>query len=118
MNNLTSIDPRFLYETMKSQKIKVKNEFKNLNEVNFDKLLNKEIEKRQLKEVSEQMESLFINMMFKAMRKNINKHRLIPENHAENIFNDMLYHEYSMKMAKSNKFGLAKMIYDQYSKFI
>ena len=121
MNNLSSIDPRFLYDAMKFEKNKFKNKLLNNKSDNiFNNMINfnKEIKKNQLKKVSEQMEALFINMMFKSMKKNLNKHRLIPENPAENIFNDMLYNEYSQQIAKSNKFGLAKMIYDQYSKFI
>ncbi|MBU1078499.1 MAG: rod-binding protein [Spirochaetes bacterium] len=118
MNDLTSIDPRFLYETLSLEKIKVKNNFKGKDSSVFQSLLDKEVEKKQLREVSRQMEALFINMMFKEMRKNINKYRLIQENPAENIFSDMLYHEYSGQMAKTGKFGLADMIYEQYSKYI
>ncbi len=64
------------------------------------------------------MEALFVDMMFKEMRKNINKFRLIPKNPAEDIFEDMKYKEYALKIAKSNQLGLAKNIYNQLSKYI
>lgn len=118
--SLTSIDPRFLYDSMKLEKMKVKNNFSQSDQNIFNKMLNldKQVKKAQLKKVSQQMESLFVNMMFKSMRKNINKYRLIPKNSAEDIFSDMLYNEYSLQIAKTNKFGLADMIYKQYSKYI
>ncbi len=121
LNNLSTIDPRAIYSTIQLEKIKAEAKLKSLTGIekeDFKKILDKEIEKNQLREVAQQLESLFINIMFKSMRKNINKHRLIPENPAENIFTDMLYQEYSLQMAKDNKFGLAEQIYEQYSKYI
>ena len=117
INNYSTIDPRALYSTIQDKKLEVLSQIKDKTG-NFKKLLNKEVEKKKLKEVAQQLESIFVNMMFKSMRKNINKHRLIKENPAENIFNDMLYQEYSLKLAKTSKFGLAEQIYQQYSQYI
>lgn len=116
MNDITTIDPRFLYEQVRLDAIKAASP--KAGHANFKQILQKEIEKKKLKEAAYQMESIFINMMFKEMRKGLNQHRLIPENPAENIFTDMLYQEYSTQLAKSDKFGLAEMIYDQYSKYL
>ncbi len=113
-SNLSTIDPRSTYDTMQDVKFKA---FKALskkidpNKKNFKNVLDKEIKKTKLKEVAQQFESLFVNMMFKSLRKNLNKHRLIKENPAENIFSDMLYQEYSLQIAKTGEFGLAKQIY-------
>ncbi len=113
-SNLSTVDPRSTYDAMQDAKFKA---FKALskkidpNKKDFKNILNKEVEKTQLKEVAQQFESLFVNMMFKSLRKNINKHRLIKENPAENIFTDMLYQEYSLQIAKSGQFGLAEQIY-------
>ena len=99
LSGLSTVDPRSLYDQMQLEKMKAKTKLHGLNLTDkneFQRLLKAEVKKRQLKEVSQQLESIFINQMFKAMRKNINKHRLLPENHAENIFNDMLYQEYSL----------------------
>ncbi len=100
------IDPRFLYQTIQTKQIK--------------SLASKAkgTDKKKLKEVCYQFESIFINMMLKEMRKTVNKYRLIPRSMAEDIFEDMLYQEYALKMAKSDKFGLAKQIYEQLSKYI
>ncbi len=121
LNNLSTIDPRAIYSTVQLEKIKAEAKMRGLigaERKDFKRILDKEIKKKQLMEVAQQLESLFINMMFKSMRKNINKHRLIKENPAENIFNDMLYQEYSLQMAKADNFGLAKQIYEQYSQYI
>lgn len=121
LNNLSTIDPRALYDNIQSDRIKALSEKNNLtgtDKTKFQDLLDKEIKKKQLREASQQMESIFINMMFKEMRKSINKYRLLPENPAENIFNDMLYQEYSLQIAQTRQYGLAKQIYDQYSQYI
>ncbi len=62
-----------------------------------------------------EMESLFVNQMFKEMRHTIHKTGWLHGGHAEEIFEDMLYNEYSLKVSKNSKLGLAKMIYDQMS---
>ncbi len=113
--DLSVIDPRFLYDDISNKSLSKK--VKNIDKT-FHNKLNKELEKKKLKEVSEQLESIFTDMMFKEMRKNLNKHRLIPQNSAEKIFDEMLYKEYSLKLARSNQLGFAKMIYDNLSKYI
>lgn len=76
---------------------------------------HKNKEEQKLRDVSEQMEAFFVNMMFKEMRKSLGKHQLIDGGMAEDIFKDMLYHEYSGIVAKNTKLGLAEMIYQQLS---
>ncbi len=120
MADLSTIDPRFLYNQINSinlkNKIKNASQTKNSFKINYKK--QREAKLKQLKEVSYQFESIFINMMLKEMRKNLNKFRLIPENPAENIFQDMLYQEYALKLAKSEQLGFAKIIYENLSKYI
>ncbi len=62
-----------------------------------------------------EMESLFVNKMFKEMRKTIHKSDWNHGGHAEEIFEDMLYDEYSLQVSKNSNLGLAKMIYEQMS---
>jgi len=119
--NFSTLDPRSIYDTLRLETLKLKAKLEKLQgaeKEKFKKQLDKKIKQIQLKEVSQQLSSIFINMMFKSMRKNVDKYRLIPKNPAENIFKDMLFQEYSLKIAKDNKFGLAKMIYEQYSKYL
>jgi flagellar protein FlgJ len=117
MNELSIIDPKFLYSELEFNRKVTK---LNSTEKDFKKILKdkKETELKKFKEVCYQFESIFVNMMLREMRKTLNKYRLIPQNPAEEIFNDMLYQEYALKIAKSEQLGLAKIIYEQYSKYI
>ncbi len=78
----------------------------------------KEFELKKLKEVSDDFEALFINELLKSMRKTVNKSELIDGGMAENIFEDMLYNEYSKEFAKTNTFGISQMIYNQMERYI
>ena len=70
---------------------------------------------KKLKEVSENFESLFIDMLFKNMRSSLNeKNLIVPKGQGEKIFEDLLYTEYSKSMSKSGKFGIAELIYKQF----
>lgn len=79
---------------------------------------NKEFEKKRLREVSEDFEALMINQMLKEMRKTVNKSDLINGGMAEQIFEDMLYDEYSKEFSKTKTFGLSEIIYNQLEKYI
>lgn len=117
MNDLSTIDPRFLFNQINS--IKSGNDLKE-KQTEFKTILKekRDGQLKKLKEVCYQFESIFLNMVFKEMRKGLNRHRLIPENPAEKIFSDMLYQEYSLNLAKSEQLGFAKIIYEKYSKYV
>ena len=51
--------------------------------------------------------------MLNIMRKTVNKSVFLDGGFAEELFEDMLYDEYSKKMAKNANFGLANLIYGQ-----
>jgi flagellar protein FlgJ len=68
-----------------------------------------------LYKVCVEFESLFIKQMLDAMRKSVEKSDFLHGGMAENIFEDMLYDEYSMLMAKNSGFGLSDMVYRQLS---
>jgi len=61
------------------------------------------------------LEALFINQMVKVMRKTVNETDFFGKSIAKDIFSDMLYDEYAKQMARSEKFGIAKQIYNQLS---
>lgn len=89
------------------------------NEETIEKIdKNKEFEKKHLREVSEDFEALMINQMLKEMRKTVNKSDLINGGMAEQIFEDMLYDEYSKEFSKTKTFGLSDIIYNQLEKYI
>jgi flagellar protein FlgJ len=68
--------------------------------------------------VCKDFESLFIKQMLDVMRKSVPKDGILEGGFAEDIFDDMLYDEYSKKMADTAKFGIAETIYNQYSRYV
>jgi len=78
----------------------------------------REVKEAQLREASEDFESLLIDQMLSAMRKTLSKEKLYGGGLAEDIFQGMLDEEYSRLMARSESFGLAEKIYDQLSKYL
>jgi flagellar protein FlgJ len=61
-------------------------------------------------------ESLFVNKMLKEMRKSVDKGEWLHGGFAEEIFEDMLYDEYSLQVSKSSNLGMAKMLYNELSR--
>ena len=68
---------------------------------------------KKLKEVAQDFEALFINMMYKSMRSNVGKDVLLDGGMKQEVFEDMLYNEYASMTAKSGGFGLAETIFKQ-----
>ncbi len=66
-----------------------------------------------IREASQEFESLFINMMFKSMRNTVPKGEWLNGGLKQEIFEDMLYEQYSMLMAKRGGIGLGDMVYRQ-----
>jgi len=60
-------------------------------------------------------ESVFIKQMLNVMRKTVEKSDLLHGGFAEDVFEDMLYDEYSRSMAENASFGLSDMLYRQLS---
>lgn len=70
-------------------------------------------EDRQLKDVANQFEALFIFQTMQRMRSTVMKGGLFEEGMGEQIFRGMLDQEYSIKMAEAGNLGLAEMVYEQ-----
>ncbi len=62
-----------------------------------------------------EMESFLWKNVLNAMKKTINKYKLIDGGQAEEIFSDFLYDEYSMICAKSSSSNLSTLMYKQLS---
>jgi flagellar protein FlgJ len=70
-----------------------------------------------LKKACEGFESYFLQMMFREMRKTgLRAGSIFAKSNAEEIFEDMLYEEYSKTAASRGGIGLADMMYRQMSK--
>lgn len=70
-------------------------------------------ERKRLYESAQEFQSIFLNMMLKSMRSSLNKKDdLLYGGNKQDIFEDMLYNEYSRAMSKSPGFDLADRIYE------
>ena len=75
--------------------------------------------KEKLKEAAGEFEAIFVKQMLETMRKTLHKEdRLVDGGMGEDIFEDMLYTEYSRIMAKNSDFGIARAITNQYERAI
>jgi peptidoglycan hydrolase FlgJ len=92
---------------------------------NFKDSLKKEILNRKDRPIDEklmktciEMESIFVAKMLKTMRETVHKTKWIHGGHAEEIFEDMLYDKYSLKVSENSNLGIAKSMYNQLSQKI
>ena len=80
------------------------------------KMQNKQIDRKsELYKACVDFEAIFIKQMLSVMRKTVHKTGYLNGGFAEEIFEDMLYDEYSQKMARNAQFGLANLLYSQLS---
>ena len=89
----------------------VEDEFRQI----FDKAVASK-EDKELKEASQQLEALFLNQMFSQMRKTVEKGGLFEQSMGEGIFTGMLDYEISTRASEREGIGLAKIIYEQFSR--
>ena len=68
-----------------------------------------------LYETCQDFEALFIKQMLNSMRQTVNKTGMLDGGMAEDVFEDMLYDEYSKLMAKNANLGLTDLLYKQLS---
>ncbi|MCK5267905.1 MAG: rod-binding protein [Spirochaetes bacterium] len=107
-NQLTSLG---LSQKNKSNALSIKGNAKRFSEL----LKQNKSYKGKLQKTCIEMESLFVKQMLTVMRKTVHKTGLLDGGHAEEIFTDMLYDKYALKMSKNHSFGLAKSLYRQLS---
>jgi len=69
-----------------------------------------------LMEACREFESIFVYYMLKAMRDTVPEGELIPRSMGEDIFESMLDEEIAKDVAKTDDFGLSKMLYEQLSR--
>ncbi|WP_036072853.1 rod-binding protein [Leptospira noguchii] len=71
--------------------------------------------RKKLYSASVEFESIFVKMMLNEMKKTVKKSGLIDGGYAEEIFEDMLYDEYSKNLSSNSSLGLAEQIYQSLS---
>ena len=77
------------------------------NKLDSDKKL------RELKEISNQFESIFINQILKQARQNKIKNGLF-DSEAINTFNSMIDQRYSEILSKKTNFGISDALFNQF----
>lgn len=99
----------------------IKNAYSKARDVqsgDFERMLEqakKEKDDKKLKEACTELETVFVNMIFKRMRDTVPRGNLIPESMGEQVFRSMLDEELVRKVSKGEGTGIAKMLYDQLS---
>ena len=78
-----------------------------MNKLNLDKNL------KELKEISNQFESIFINQILKQARKNKIENGLF-DSEAINTFNSMIDEQYSEILSKKTNFGISDALFNQF----
>ena len=75
-----------------------------------------EKDEKKLMEACRNLESVFVNMMFKQMQSTVEKTGLTDGGFGEEIYNDMLIEKYAEEASKGSGLGLAQVMYKQLSK--
>tara|TARA_B100001057_G_C22586135_1_gene847129 strand:+ start:540 stop:863 length:324 start_codon:yes stop_codon:yes gene_type:complete len=78
-----------------------------INKINSDKKL------KELKEISNQFESIFINQILKQARKNKIENGLF-DSEAISTFNGMIDEQYSEILSKKTNFGISDALFNQF----
>jgi flagellar protein FlgJ len=71
----------------------------------------KGMDEKKIKETAQEFEALFIEQLFKSMRNTIPKDEWLDGGIKQEIFEDMLYSEYSKKISSSGGIGLGNLVY-------
>lgn len=58
-------------------------------------------------------ESLLVNQLISVMRGTVTKQGIVPESHAEKVYQSMLDQEYAQRIAETDQIGLGRMIQEQ-----
>ena len=77
------------------------------NKINSDKKL------KELKEISNQFESIFVNQILKQARKNKIENGLF-DSEAISTFNSMIDEQYSEILSNKTNFGIAEALFNQF----
>ncbi len=121
-------DINFMKQQSKINNLKKTVENKNNN---FQQILDKELfkngkiiekkmtkQEKKLYETCIEMESLFWKQLLDAMKKTTGKYKLLDGGQAEEIFNDMLYDEYSKLLAKNANTNISSEMFKQLSTYL
>ena len=92
--------------------LKLNSELHNQNNVDRNKF-NSDKKLNELKEISNQFESIFINQILKQARKNKIENGLF-DSEAISTFNSMIDEQYSEILSKKTNFGISDALFNQF----
>ena len=92
--------------------LKFNSKLKSLNHGDVSKL-NSDKKLNELKEISNQFESIFINQILKQARKNKIENGLF-DSEAISTFNSMIDEQYSEILSKKTNFGISDALFNQF----
>ena len=97
---------------MENISLKLNSKLQNLNNGHPNKL-NSDKQLKELKEISNQFESIFINQILKQSRQNKIKNGLF-DSKAISTFNSMIDEQYSKILSKKTNFGISDALFNQF----
>jgi len=62
------------------------------------------------------MEAVFLGILFQTMRKSIPQGGIIKQSFGEDVYQSMLYDEYAKQVSQTDSLGIAQMLFSQLSK--
>ena len=92
--------------------LKLNSKLQNINNSDTNKL-NSDKKLKELKEISNQFESIFINQILKQARKNKIENGLF-DSEAISTFNSMIDEQYSEILSKKTNFGISDALFNQF----
>ena len=92
--------------------LKLNSKLHNQNNTDTNKL-NSDKNLKELKEISNQFESIFINQILKQARKNKIENGLF-DSEAISTFNSMIDEQYSKILVKKTNFGISDALFNQF----
>ena len=92
--------------------LKLNSKLHNQNNTDTNKL-NSDKNLKELKEISNQFESIFINQILKQARKNKIENSLF-DSEAISTFNSMIDEQYSEILSKKTNFGISDALFNQF----
>ena len=92
--------------------LKLNSKLQNQNNIDTNKS-NSDKKLKELKEISNQFESIFINQILKQARKNKIENGLF-DSEAINTFNSMIDEQYSEILSKKTNFGISEALFNQF----
>ena len=96
--------------------LKLNSKLHNQNNIDTNKL-NSDKKLKELKEISNQFESIFINQILKQARKNKIENGLF-DSEAISTFNSMIDEQYSEILSKKTNFGISEALFNQFKSHI